>query len=216
MDAQMWEQRWAEGRIGFHQQTVTPQLEQHWPGLGVPAGARVFVPLAGKSLDMVWLVEHGHPVLGVELSQLAIDQFFAERGLQPDVHESAYGVHHVAGHYELIRGDVFDLDLAGLGGCTAVFDRASLIALPAEDRPRYARLFDHLAPGTRGLVVTLDYDQSRMDGPPFSVPEPEVDRLYAPAWQVDRLERSVSEPEPRLARAGLTELATTTYALTHH
>ena len=97
MDADFWLQRWNEGRIGFHRGEVMPLLEKHWPGLNVPADGRVFVPLAGKSLDMHWLAAQGHRVLGAELSPLAVQAFFAEAGLEPVVANDADGVHHRAG-----------------------------------------------------------------------------------------------------------------------
>ena len=130
MNPEFWQQRWQEGRIGFHQNAPTALLQKHWHALGVPDGAKVFVPLAGKSLDMLWLAAQGHRVLGVELTQAAVDQFFAENELRPQVHESRYGLHHTAGAIEIIRGNVFDLDAAALADCRAVFDRAAIIALP--------------------------------------------------------------------------------------
>ena len=93
MDPGFWNERWREGRIGFHQQQVTPLLERHWTAVGVPAGGRVFVPLAGKSLDMAWLAARGHGVLGIELSEVAVTQFFDEHRLTPDVHGSRHGTH---------------------------------------------------------------------------------------------------------------------------
>ncbi|CAG0963598.1 partial Thiopurine S-methyltransferase, partial [Gammaproteobacteria bacterium] len=107
MEQAFWLQRWHEGRIGFHRTEVMPLLEKHWGALALAAGSRVFVPLAGKSLDLLWLAAQGHRVLGVELSPLAIEQFFSEHGLTPQVHTSRYGTHHVAGDIELICGDAF-------------------------------------------------------------------------------------------------------------
>lgn len=114
-----------------------PLLQKYWPTLALPAGSRVFVPLAGKTLDMLWLAERGHRVLGVELSTLAVDQFFSENGLKPTVRESRYGTHHVAGNIELICGDAFALDTEALADCVGVYDRAALIALPLPMRERY-------------------------------------------------------------------------------
>ena len=130
MEHDFWLQRWREGETGFHQARVLPLLQKHWPAVGVPRGGRVFVPLAGKSLDMLWLAEQGHRVLGVELSPVAVEQFFAEQHLTPAVHASRYGTHHVAGPIELICGDAFGLDEAVLADCAGVYDRAALIALP--------------------------------------------------------------------------------------
>src|SRR5690606_4025450 len=109
----------------FHQTRITPLLQKYWPGLQVNAGARVLVPLCGKSLDIIWLASQGHNVLGVELSSLAIEQFVQENGLTAETHESPLGRHTVAGNIELICGDVFDLDSATLGSCVGVYDRAA-------------------------------------------------------------------------------------------
>jgi Thiopurine S-methyltransferase (TPMT). len=106
MDPVFWLQRWNEGRIGFHRGEVMPLLEKHWPALGVPAGGRVFVPLAGKTLDMHWLAAQGHAVLGAELSPLAVRAFFAEAGLEPAVAEDGDGCHHRAGPVDLGRAMV--------------------------------------------------------------------------------------------------------------
>jgi thiopurine S-methyltransferase len=195
MQPDFWHQRWQDNRIGFHQDTPTPLLQKHWPALGVPAGAKVFVPLAGKSLDMLWLAEQGHRVLGVELSQLAVERFFAEHGLQPDIATTRYGTHYRASNIELICGDAFGLDEAILANCTAVFDRAALIALPPELRRRYVReLHARLPAGCRGLLITLEYPQDERAGPPFSVPEDEVRVLYGGDWDVELRER---RPIPR-------------------
>ena len=101
MDAAFWLQRWQEGQIGFHRSDVMPLLEKHWPSLQLPAGSRVLVPLCGKSLDMHWLAAQGHRVLGVELSPLAVTQFFEEAGLTPVRTTSPYGEHFRAGPVEV-------------------------------------------------------------------------------------------------------------------
>lgn len=217
MEADFWLQRWRENQIGFHQAHTTPSLERYWSTLELPRGSRVFVPLAGKSLDLVWLAAQGHRVLGVELSALAVEQFFAENGLTATVHESRYGRHHVAGAIELIHGDAFALDQAALADCSGVYDRAALIALPPATRARYAgELYARLPSGCRGLLVTLEYPQPQKKGPPFSVEEAEVRALYAPRWDVERLERrDVLAEEPRFVAEGLTALSSAVYRLRH-
>lgn len=215
MDPGFWQQRWQEGRIGFHQARVTPLLEQHWHAVGVPAGARVFVPLAGKSLDMAWLAARGHEVLGVELSQLAVEQFFDEHGLDPEVRESVYGRHYQAGGIELVCGDAFALEREALAGCAGVFDRAALIALPPDLRRRYAtELYARLPDGCRGLLVTLEYPQHEKVGPPFSVPADEVHALYDVEWRVELLERrDILGEQPNFAEEGVTALQTAAWRL---
>lgn len=215
MDAHYWEARWHEGRTGWHQDGPTPLMLKHWSALGIAAGTRVFVPLAGKSQDMRWLAAQGHPVLGVELSALAVEQFFEESGLSPQVRDSRYGRHYEAGGIELICGDAFALDESVLAGCGAVLDRAALIALPAAMRQRYAQtLYARLPAKCLGLLITLEYPQHEKDGPPFSVSEEEVQALYGAHWSVDRLERrDILDVQPQFASEGVTALSTAVYRL---
>ena len=214
MHPEFWHQRWADNQIGFHQDVPTPLLLKHWAALGVAPGARVFVPLAGKSRDMAWLASQGHRVLGVELSQLAVEQFFAEHDLTPELEDTRYGTHYRAGGIELIVGDAFALDADLLRDCTAVFDRAALIALPPELRARYAsELYARLPRGCRGLLVTLEYPQDERPGPPFSVALEEVHALYARDWNVDLLERRPIPPDHPGFVAGVSRLDTAVYSL---
>jgi thiopurine S-methyltransferase len=215
MDPDFWHQRWREGRTGFHQDRPTPQLIEHWPALALAPGSQVFVPLAGKSLDMAWLAAHGHRVLGVELSPLAVAQFFAEHELSPQLHNSRYGHHYRAGDIELICGDVFDLDAEALAGCAAVYDRAALIALPPELRHRYVRdLHARLPAGCRGLLITMEYPQHEKPGPPFAVPEAEVRELYGRDWHVETVERrDILSQQPGFVAEGVSALETVVYRL---
>ncbi len=215
MQAEFWLERWREGRTGFHRDAPMPLLLQHWPALALPRGSRVLVPLCGKTLDMPWLAGQGHRVLGVELSPLAVQQFFAEQGLTPARHASPLGVHHVAGDIEIIEGDVFALDDATLAGCSAVYDRAAVIALPPPLRERYAReVYARLPAGCRGLMITLDYPQQEMDGPPFSVDAANVAALFGEHWDVELLERrDILASQPKFQESGVTALHTDVYRL---
>lgn len=215
MDPDFWHQRWRENRIGFHQETPTPLLLGHWSALALAPGSRVFVPLAGKSLDLVWLAARGHRVLGVELSPLAVAQFFAEHGLTPQVHDSRYGRRYRAGEIELICGDVFGLDADVLSDCAAVYDRAALIALPPLLRRRYVGELHALLPaGCRGLLITLEYPQHEKQGPPFAVPESEVRELYGRDWRVETLERrDILAQQPGFVADGVSALETVAYRL---
>lgn len=215
MAPDFWHQRWREGRIGFHQDRPTPLLLEHWPSLALAPGSQVFVPLAGKSLDIVWLAARGHRVLGVELSPLAVAQFFAEHGLTPEVHDSRCGRHYRTGDIELICGDVFDLDADVLADCVAVYDRAALIALPPPLRLRYVgELHAQLPAGCRGLLITLEYPPHEKQGPPFAVPETEVRDLYGRDWRVETLERrDILAQQPGFVAEGVSELVTVVYRL---
>lgn len=215
MDPNFWHQRWREDRIGFHQDRPMPLLLEYWPEVAPASGTRVFVPLAGKSLDIAWLAAQGYRVLGVELSPLAVEQFFAEQGATPQVHDSRYGRHYRAGDVELICGDAFALDAEVLADCTAVYDRAALIALPPALRRRYVQqLYALLPTGCRTLLITLEYPQHEKEGPPFSVPEAEVRELYGRDWGVQTLERrDILGREPGFAAAGVSALETVVYRL---
>lgn len=215
MDPDFWHQRWHDNQIGFHQERISPMLAAHWDAVGAPRGGRVFVPLCGKTRDMPWLVERGHRVLGVELSPIAVDAFFEALGVTPDVRASEYGKHYVAGPYELILCDAFALDAAALADCSAVFDRAALIALPPDIRTRYLReLYASLPGGCRGLLVTLEYPQAEKEGPPFPVGEGEVRAGLERDWTVELLERrDILADEPGFVAEGLTALSTVAYTL---
>lgn len=215
MDAEFWLKRWQEGATGFHMTRVTPLLAKYWPALGVPKGARVLVPLCGKSLDMVWLASQGHEVLGVELSPLAVEQFFQEQNLKAKVHESPLGTHYVAGEIEIICGDIFDLDQSILGQCQGVYDRGALVALPASMRSDYAgHVYGQLAEGYLGLLLTLEYDQALMEGPPFSVSAEEIHALFSPHSEASTLARmDILDKEAKFADRGLKALDSVTWRL---
>ena len=213
MHPEFWQDRWSHNRIGFHRDAPLPLLLQHWSALDLETGSRVFVPLCGKSLDMVWLAERGHRVLGVELSELAVRQFFEERDLLPAIHETSAGRHFVADAYELIVGDAFALDADVLADCAAVYDRAALIALPPELRRTYAATAWHRLPSAcRGLLVTLEYPQAEKSGPPFSVMANEVRALLDDDWRIDEIERrDILANEPGFVADGVTALSTVVY-----
>ncbi|MGB3275251.1 MAG: thiopurine S-methyltransferase [Castellaniella sp.] len=216
MDTDFWLQRWEQGQTGFHQSRVMPLLQKHWPGLGLPSGSRVLVPLAGKTLDVIWLAEQGHAVLAVELSPIAVQQFFEEHALQPEIQSTPQGTLYRAGSIQFLCGDIFGLDAATLASCAGCYDRAALIALPPELRARYARhVYGQLPDGCRALLLTLDYPQAEMDGPPFSVPESEVQALYDDHWRIERLEtRDILAQESKFAARGVSRMDTGVFRLT--
>ena len=153
--------------------------------------------------------------LAVELSPMAIEQFFAEAGIEPTATRSRYGTHHRAGAIELICGDVFDLDREALSGCTAFYDRAALIALPAPLRQRYAdEVYAALPPRCRGLLVSLEYPPAELDGPPFAIDEAQVRALYQRDWSIEVLERQdILANQPAFQAQGLTSMNNIAYVL---
>lgn len=177
MDSAFWHSRWKEGRIGFHEGQPNRYLQKHVGLLGT--ARRVLAPLCGKAEDLVFLAHAGHTVVGVELVEQAARDFFLEHDWKPT--ESTVGglkcLRH--GAITIIAADFFATHVGVLGPVDALYDRAALIALPPDLRPRYAQhVRSLLAPGSPGLVITIDYDQTRIDGPPFSVPLTELDQLW--------------------------------------
>lgn len=215
MKADFWHQRWQRREIGWHAESFNRHLTEHWPRLRAPAGGRVLVPLCGKSLDMLWLAGEGHRVLGVELSEIAAAAFFGENGLTPSVEEVPPFRRYRVDDLEVLAGDFFELTPALAEGVTAVYDRAALIALPPEMRPAYAaRLSALLTPRVPSLLITLDYDQSRMQGPPFAVSADEVQALFAPAFDIESVaDVDILEESPRFAERGLDRLREHVYRL---
>ncbi len=215
MEPEFWLERWREGRTNFHQEQVMPLLQKHWPSLGLPEGSRILVPLCGKSLDMVWLAGQGYEILGVELSQYAVEQFFEEHKLAPQLSPWAGGTAYTSGNMQILCGDIFDMSADTLSTCLGVYDRAALIALPPAMRQRYVQhVYSNLPDNYLGLLITLDYPQEQMQGPPFSVPDDEVQALYWPHTTATILEsRDILMEEAKFRDNGVERLHTMVYRL---
>lgn len=187
MDASFWHAKWEKSEIAFHQDDFNPLLLDHVGALSLAPGNRVFVPLCGKTRDILWLLQSGYRVVGAELSRLAVEQLFAEMELAPGVTETGVLTRFSAEDIDIYVGDIFELTAAQLGQVEAVYDRAALVALPAAMRQRYA---DHLVAITgraRQLLIAYDYDQKLQNGPPFAVGADEVLSLYGQYFQPTRL-----------------------------
>ncbi len=210
-----WLQRWRDNNIGWHHQEFNAHLTGHWHRLAVPAETRVLVPLCGKSLDMVWLADQGHAVLGIELSPLAVETFFREQGLEATRTADADLESWRAGPYEILCGDVFALSPDQVSGIAAVYDRASLVALNPQQRREYAQLMGRLLPAACPvLLVAMDYPQQQMQGPPYSVPEPEVRDIFGGRFEVEPVHSlDLLKDSQRYADKGLSELWERVYRL---
>lgn len=185
MEHQFWKDRWELNQIGFHQTEINTYLSQHWSELGLLDNAPVFVPLCGKSLDMLWLREQGHDVLGIELFEVALDAFFSENDIIPTKERTERFVEFKADHLRLLAGDFFHLQAEDLDGINAVYDRAALIAFPPEMRAQYANHMSQLLkPGAHIMLIAMEYKDGVLKGPPFSVNEAEVHQLYAEHFDI--------------------------------
>ncbi|MEM7188180.1 MAG: thiopurine S-methyltransferase [Pseudomonadota bacterium] len=187
MEHAFWHERWEANQIGFHQAQVNALLADNLTALNLSPGARVFVPLCGKTLDIAWLRDQGLRVAGAELSRLAVEQLFEGMSLTPEATEIGPLTLLSAGGVDIFVGDIFDLDAATLGAVDAVYDRAALVALPPEMRTLYAQHVPTITNGAPQLLIAFTYDQSIMDGPPFSVPEDEIRTHYGERFQLEAI-----------------------------
>lgn len=215
MDHDFWHQRWLKGETGWHQDDINPHLQAYWPPPGVEAGARVLVPLCGKSRDLLWLAGEGYRVLGIEISGLGVEAFFSENGLTPAISPEPPFTRYRVDELEILCGDFFALGPEQVADVTALFDRASLIALPPAMRARYARhLHTLLPPAVSGLLITLDYDQAERPGPPFAVTEPEIRTLFAERFRLNEIDAlDLFATTPRYREQGLTRMMERVYGL---
>ncbi len=215
MEKTFWEEKWQAQELGFHLPFVHPILKRNLAAFELPVGATVFLPLCGKTLDIGWLLEQGLRVVGVELSELAVGQLFESLGVSPDV--SPWGDGRVWRHDALtvFQGDFFTLKAEDLGAVEMVYDRAALVALPAAMRERYAAHLVAVTARAPQLLITFEYDQARMDGPPFAVPAAEVERLYGGGHALDCLSRKdVIDNQPAFRERGLDRFEEIAWRLT--
>ena len=197
MDSEFWQQRWQEGRIGFHKSDVNPELIKYFSNLALPIGSRVLVPLCGKSIDMVWLACAGYDVVGIELVESAVQAFFAEQNITPTITEltstadkstlKRYQGQLAGQTITLWAADIFALSTIDIGDIDAVYDRAALIALPANMRADYSRHIVKLSNNAPQLLITLNYDQSKKDGPPFSITQQQLHQYYSADYKIVEL-----------------------------
>ena len=187
MEHGFWHEKWKANEIGFHQPKPHPQLVRYLPELKLARGARVFLPLCGKTLDIHWLLAEGFEVIGAELSELAIIQLFEELGVEPEITETDRFKRYAADKITIFVGDIFTLTADDLSKVDAVYDRAALVALPDDMRADYSKHLPLITGAAPQLLISFDYDQSEMAGPPFSVPEASVCALYGETYSITKL-----------------------------
>jgi thiopurine S-methyltransferase len=194
MDAEFWQRKWERNEIGFHEGRPNALLVKHLASLSLQPGARLFLPLCGKTRDMAWLLSRGFQVAGSELCAVAVEQLFDELEVAPESRQigslTRYRAASRAGSVDLevFQGDVFDLSAGVLGHVDLVYDRAALVALPEATRRRYAASLIEMSEAAGQLLICFEYDQSAIDGPPFSVAAEEVHGLYDDRYDVTALE----------------------------
>jgi thiopurine S-methyltransferase len=208
LDPEFWHKRWARDEIGFHQEEFNALMQKYLPALGLHGGAHILVPLCGKSRDMLWLAGRGYRVTGIEISDRAAQDFFAENGLAAEVVPGPGGPRYRDGRIEIHVGDFFRFNSSVLPPVDGVYDRAALVALPRDMRKAYAaHLISLIPPGAPILLVTVDYPEAEMSGPPFPVSSAEVQNLFGDCFDIEQAHsESCLEREPRFREKGLTRM----------
>ncbi|MEO1749821.1 MAG: thiopurine S-methyltransferase [Pseudomonadota bacterium] len=190
MEPSFWHERWASGRTAFHQPKGNPLLAKHLAALALAPGASVFVPLSGKTGDIGWLLSQGFNVVANELSEMAIKELFDELDLTPVVQAKGALKAYRAERLTVFVGDFFDLDKEMLGPVDAVYDRAALVALPDDRlRKRYAEHLHTIAYKAPQLVITFEYADGVLEGPPFSVSPHNIAKMHGPHYMLAEVER---------------------------
>lgn len=189
MDSNFWHQLWESNDIGFHQRAVNPLLAECFNTLSLADSSRLFIPLCGKTLDIAWLLSKGYRVAGAELNKPAVEQLFSELGVEPRVSKLGKLDCYSAENIDIFVGDIFDLSAEVLGDVDAIYDRAALVALPEAMRKNYR---DHLLEITNiapQLLLTFEYDQTVMQGPPFSISANDIKRYYSDIYTLSLLKQ---------------------------
>jgi len=190
MEPSFWHERWATGRTAFHQPKGNPLLAKHLSALALARGANVFVPLSGKTGDIGWLLSQGYNVVANELSEMAIKELFDELDLSPAVQTKGALKEYSAERLTAFVGDFFDLDKEMLGPVDAVYDRAALVALPDNGlRMRYANHLHTIAGEAPQLVITFEYGDGVLEGPPFSVSPDNIAKMHGAHYILTEVER---------------------------
>jgi thiopurine S-methyltransferase len=195
-----WLERWQVGRTGWHEPEGNRNLQEHW----TVSGRRVLVPLCGKTPDLLWLEAQGNEVVGVELSEIAVEAFFEENALAHEaVDGDLPGWRATDRNLTIYCGDFFDFRSDPFD---AHYDRGALIALTPELRARYSRhVSSLLSDDAFQLVITIDYDQSVCDGPPFALSGEEIRGHWPTLRRHARVDDTANAP-PKFLEAGLQEM----------
>ena len=190
MDVHFWHKKWENNEIAFHRSTPNPLLVDHIEALSLPEGSVIFIPLCGKTLDIAWLLANGYRVTGVELVESAIEQLFAELAMVPKISSVGEIKHYSAKNIDIYVGNIFAVSQKMLGSIDAVYDRAALVALPEDLRRRYTAQLIEVTNKSPQLLITYHYDQSLVQGPPFSISNEEVRQHYEDSYNLTLLASS--------------------------
>ncbi|WP_263079421.1 thiopurine S-methyltransferase [Endozoicomonas sp. Mp262] len=188
MNTDFWLEKWKKNEIGFHKNETNPLLMKYFDRLSLTKGSCIFLPLCGKTLDIAWLLSMGYQVVGAELSKHAVDQLFDEAGIIPEIRPLKDITIYKGSNITIFLGNIFTLSQSLLGTVDAIYDRAALVALPESSRSQYTQHLIKISHGAPQLLITLEYDQRLLSGPPFSVSSDEITHHYHHRYHLTPLE----------------------------
>ncbi len=187
MDSQFWHDKWNANQIAFHQAEANSHLVNYIDVLKLSEGDTVFVPLCGKTLDIAWLLSQGFNVVGAELVELAVQQLFDELSVEPNITKLGKFKLYQLDKLRIFVGDIFDLSQPLLDHVDAVYDRAAFVALPPEMRASYSGHVSQVSQQAQQLVISYEYDQSLIAGPPFASTADDIKDHYGATYKLDCL-----------------------------
>ncbi|MCO1334059.1 thiopurine S-methyltransferase [Microbulbifer sp. OS29] len=187
MKEEFWHDKWQRDDIGFHEISGNTLLTEFFPKLSLSPGDRIFLPLCGKTRDIGWLLEQEAAVAGIELNEKAVDQLFSEMNIIPKVERVGKLSCYSASNIDIFVGNIFDLNKDVLGHVGAIYDRAALVALPEDIRYQYVRHIIDITQLAQQLLISFEYEQSLMPGPPFSVGSRQLYEYYDIEYDVKML-----------------------------
>lgn len=215
MDKQDWLDKWKLNDIKFNQDEVNVRLEHYYSKLNLNKSDRIFVPLCGKSIDMLWLAQKGHPIVGVEFSPIACKAFFEENGLPYQVKTLDSFTAYYNDVITIYCGDYFALMPDLIGNSKAVYDRGGFVALPPDVQEQYIEHLVTLIPvGSKILMLTIEYDQQQIEGPPYSVSLDEIKQRCGSHFHIDQLEHEPGDVPEHLEEKGLQAADYAVYIIT--
>lgn len=194
MDIDFWNERWEKDQIAFHMKEVNPMLIKYFHKLNLSQKKRIFLPLCGKTLDIAWLLQNGCSVVGIELNEDAIITLFEELNITPLISKENNFIKYSAKNIDIYVGDFFKMSAEILKPIDAIYDRAALVALPLEMRIEYVSHLLNITNVVAQLLISYDYDQRIMKGPPFSVPLSEIEHHYGDYYEITLLNENIDIP----------------------
>jgi len=213
-DHSFWHNKWEKNEIGFHLQNFHPLLEKYSEQI-FSGHTDIFVPLCGKTADLRYLSRLDKKVVGVELSEIAAKAFYQEQFeiLNPvsKTTDKKMFQRYSEQNVQILVGDYFSLNSSLLNNATGIYDRAALVALPEDMRKLYVEQIKNICPTASMLLIALDYEQSKMSGPPFSVVPQEINQLFSFAKIKQLSRKNIIDKEPKFISKGLTSFYQTAY-----